>query len=66
MDVPIDMSSSMEVELTSICMDKESDCVIIYSNGSSQDSNNEAFSSNHNAMQSCEWICGASRNQRRN
>ncbi|TYI12194.1 hypothetical protein ES332_A09G260400v1 [Gossypium tomentosum] len=56
----------MEVEVTNICMDKESDCVIIYSNGSSQDSNNEAFSSYHNAMQSCEWSCGASRNQRRN
>ncbi|XP_052477398.1 uncharacterized protein LOC128032723 [Gossypium raimondii] len=33
---------------------------------SEKDSNNEAFFSYHNAMQSCEWSCGASRNQRRN
>ena len=52
MDVPIDMCSSMGVEVTDICMDKESDCVIVYSNGVSQDSNTETFPSHHNVMQS--------------
>ncbi|XP_022761116.1 protein WVD2-like 3 isoform X2 [Durio zibethinus] len=42
----------MGVEITEICMDKESDCVIVYSNGVSQDSNNETFPSHHDAMQS--------------
>ncbi|XWS08850.1 hypothetical protein CRYUN_Cryun40dG0035700 [Craigia yunnanensis] len=40
----------MGVEVTDICMDKESDCVIVYSNGVSQDSNNEPFPSHHDAM----------------
>ncbi|XVF38361.1 hypothetical protein REPUB_Repub20aG0094900 [Reevesia pubescens] len=42
----------MGVEVTDIRMDKESDCVIVYSNGVSQDANNETFPSHHNAMQS--------------
>ena len=52
MDVPIDMCSSMGVEVTDICMDKDSDCVIVFSNGVSQYSNNEPFPSHHDAMQS--------------
>ncbi|XWS13783.1 hypothetical protein CRYUN_Cryun36dG0067700 [Craigia yunnanensis] len=52
MDVPIDMSSSMGVEVTDICMNKESDCVIVFSNGVSQYSNNEPFPSHHDALQS--------------
>lgn len=42
----------MGVEVTDICMDKESDCVKVYSNGVSQDSNDESFPSHHDAMQS--------------
>ncbi|XP_022722275.1 protein WVD2-like 3 [Durio zibethinus] len=42
----------MGVEVTDICTDKELDCVIVYLNGVSQDSNNEPFHSHHNAMQS--------------
>ncbi|XVF28678.1 hypothetical protein REPUB_Repub15cG0051000 [Reevesia pubescens] len=42
----------MGVEVTDICMDKESDCLIVYSNGVSQDSNNETFPSHHGATQS--------------
>ncbi|XVE81762.1 hypothetical protein DITRI_Ditri15bG0091800 [Diplodiscus trichospermus] len=42
----------MGLEVTDICMDKESDCVIAYSNGVSQDSNNETFPSHHDVMQS--------------
>ncbi|XVE65897.1 hypothetical protein DITRI_Ditri08aG0036500 [Diplodiscus trichospermus] len=44
------MCSSMGVEVTDICMDKESDCIIVYSNGVSHDSNNETFPSHHNVM----------------
>ncbi|XWS53864.1 hypothetical protein CRYUN_Cryun10bG0037000 [Craigia yunnanensis] len=42
----------MGVEVTDICMDEESDCVIVYSNGVSQDSNTETFPRHHNVMQS--------------
>ncbi|XWS39226.1 hypothetical protein CRYUN_Cryun18bG0032200 [Craigia yunnanensis] len=42
----------MGVEVTDICMDKESDCIIVYSNGVSQNSNDETFLSHHNAIQS--------------
>ncbi|KAG4126381.1 hypothetical protein ERO13_D10G153300v2 [Gossypium hirsutum] len=43
------MCSSMGVEVTNICMDKQSDCAIVYSNGVSND---ETFHSHHNAMRS--------------
>lgn len=43
------MCSSMGVEVTDICMDKQSDRAIVYSNGVSND---ETFHSHHNAMQS--------------
>ncbi|XP_017623744.1 protein WVD2-like 3 isoform X5 [Gossypium arboreum] len=43
------MCSSMGVEVTDICMEKQSDCAIVYSNGVSND---ETFHSHHNAMQS--------------
>ncbi|OMO95567.1 hypothetical protein COLO4_15796 [Corchorus olitorius] len=39
----------MGVEVTDICMDKESDSVIVYSNGVSEDSNSETFPSHHDA-----------------
>ncbi|KAE8731903.1 Protein WVD2-like 1 [Hibiscus syriacus] len=42
----------MGVEVTDICMDKQSDSIIVQSNGFSLDSNDEAFHSHHDAMQS--------------
>ncbi|GMI69902.1 WAVE-DAMPENED 2-LIKE 3 [Hibiscus trionum] len=42
----------MGVEVPDICMDKQSDRVIVQSNGVSLDSNDETFHSHHDAMQS--------------
>uniref|UniRef100_A0A5B7B0U1 TPX2 C-terminal domain-containing protein n=1 Tax=Davidia involucrata TaxID=16924 RepID=A0A5B7B0U1_DAVIN len=50
--------SGMGMEVTDICMDKEPDCVIIYSNGISHDSSQETTPSNHNDMESYEHING--------
>ena len=44
---------STGVGVKDICMDKELDCIIVYSNGISQDSNNETFPNHHNAMHAC-------------
>ncbi|XVF62955.1 hypothetical protein PTKIN_Ptkin09bG0050500 [Pterospermum kingtungense] len=40
----------MGVEVTDICMDKESDSVKVYSNGVSEDPNNESLPGHHDAM----------------
>ncbi|WRX21752.1 TPX2 [Theobroma cacao] len=47
-----DHCCSMGVEVTDICMDKEPHCVIVYSNGISQDPNNITFPSHHDALES--------------
>lgn len=47
----------MGIELTDICMDKEPDCVILYSNGASNDSDHETFP-NLNDSKSYEHVNG--------
>ncbi|KAA8527714.1 hypothetical protein F0562_035417 [Nyssa sinensis] len=46
----------MGMEVTDICMDKEPDCAIIYSNFVSHDSSQETTPSNHNVTESCDHI----------
>jgi hypothetical protein len=48
--------SEMGIEVTDICMDKEPDCVIIYSNGDSHDSNHETAPIQHDGSESDEHI----------
>ncbi|KAJ9182225.1 hypothetical protein P3X46_006245 [Hevea brasiliensis] len=46
----------MGVEVTDICTDKEPDCVIVYSNGVSHDSNHETVPNRHDVLESYEPI----------
>lgn len=48
----------MGIEVTDICMDKEPDCVIVYSNGVSHDSNHENVANHHDVLESYEPING--------
>uniref|UniRef100_A0A2P2INQ2 TPX2 C-terminal domain-containing protein n=2 Tax=Rhizophora mucronata TaxID=61149 RepID=A0A2P2INQ2_RHIMU len=48
----------MGMEVTDICMDKEPDCVIVYSNGVSHNSNNEKIPNQHHILESNETING--------
>lgn len=48
----------MGIEVTDICMDKESDCVIIYSKGDSHDSDHEAIPNGNAISESFENISG--------
>lgn len=48
----------MGIEVTDICMDKESECVIVYSEGLSHDSNHERIPSDHAISESYEHING--------
>ncbi|KAJ9154204.1 hypothetical protein P3X46_027566 [Hevea brasiliensis] len=48
----------MGVEVTDICMDKEPDCVIVYSNGVSHDLNHETVPNHHDVLESYEPING--------
>ncbi|XP_028107561.1 protein WVD2-like 3 isoform X3 [Camellia sinensis] len=48
----------MGMEVTDICLDKEPDCVIIYSNGVSHDSNQETSTFHHDVSESYEHING--------
>lgn len=48
----------MGVEVTDICMDKEPDCVIVYSNGVSHDLDHETVPSHHDGLESYEPING--------
>ncbi|CAK7327197.1 unnamed protein product [Dovyalis caffra] len=48
----------MGIEVTDICMDKESDCVIIYSNGVSHDPTHETVPDDHGVLESYEPING--------
>ncbi|KAF2313943.1 hypothetical protein GH714_020760 [Hevea brasiliensis] len=50
--------SAMGVEVTDICMDKEPDCVIVYSNGVSHDLNHETVPNHHDVLESYEPING--------
>lgn len=53
----------MGIEVTDICMDKESDCVLVYSNGGSNNSYDETASNNHDVSDSYENINGGSKPQ---
>lgn len=46
----------MGIEVTDICMDKEPDCVIIYSNTVSHDPNGESAANQHDGSESYEHI----------
>ncbi|KAG2728038.1 hypothetical protein I3843_01G182400 [Carya illinoinensis] len=46
----------MGIEVPDICMDKEPDCVIVYSNGVSHDSNHETAPIHHDGSESYEHI----------
>lgn len=48
----------MGIEVTDICMDKESDCVIVYSKGDSHDSDHEAIPNGTTISDSYEHING--------
>ncbi|XP_012069780.1 protein WVD2-like 3 isoform X2 [Jatropha curcas] len=48
----------MGIEVTDICMDKERDCVIVYSNGVSHDSDHETHPNRHDILESYEPING--------
>ncbi|XP_052191562.1 protein WVD2-like 3 [Diospyros lotus] len=48
----------MGMEVTDVCLDKEPDCVIIYSNGISHDPNHETTPSNHDVAELYEHIDG--------
>ncbi|XP_048334183.2 protein WVD2-like 3 [Ziziphus jujuba] len=48
----------MGIEVTDICMDKESDCVIVYSKGDSHDSDLEAIPNGNSISESFENING--------
>jgi hypothetical protein len=48
--------SAMGIEVTDICMDKEPDCVIVYSNGVSHDLNHETAPNQHDGSESDEHI----------
>ncbi|KAF3456858.1 hypothetical protein FNV43_RR01512 [Rhamnella rubrinervis] len=48
----------MGIEVTDICMDKESDCVIVYSKGDSHDSDLEAIPNGNAISESYEHISG--------
>lgn len=50
--------SAMGIEVTDICMDKESDCVIVYSKGDSHDSDLEAIPNGNAVSESYEHISG--------
>ncbi|KAF5950738.1 hypothetical protein HYC85_012731 [Camellia sinensis] len=52
------LSVVMGMEVTDICLDKEPDCVIIYSNGVSHDSNQETSTFHHDVSESYEHING--------
>ncbi|XP_021801859.1 protein WVD2-like 3 isoform X1 [Prunus avium] len=52
------IASAMGIEVTDICMDKESECVIVYSEGLSHDSNHERIPSDHAISESYEHING--------
>ncbi|XP_043811441.1 protein WVD2-like 3 isoform X2 [Manihot esculenta] len=51
-------SCAMGVDVTDICMDKEPDCVIVYANGVSHDSNHENVPNHHDVLESYEPING--------
>ncbi|KAJ0092175.1 hypothetical protein Patl1_25223 [Pistacia atlantica] len=40
----------MGIEVTDVCMDKEADCVIVYSNGVSHDSDHETIPNHHDGV----------------
>ncbi|KAB5545079.1 hypothetical protein DKX38_013191 [Salix brachista] len=48
----------MGVEVTDICMDKEPDCVIVYSNGATHDQIHETVPHDHGVLESYEPING--------
>ncbi|KAG6766196.1 hypothetical protein POTOM_030267 [Populus tomentosa] len=48
----------MGIEVTDICMDKEPDCVIVYSNGVSHDQTHETVPHDHGVLESYEPING--------
>lgn len=48
------IASAMAIEVTDICMDKESDCAIIYSEDVSHDSNRERIPNDHAISESYE------------
>ncbi|XP_065863147.1 protein WVD2-like 3 [Euphorbia lathyris] len=50
----------MGIEVSDICMDKEPDCVIVYSNGVLDDPNLEADTSHHDVLEPYEPINGVS------
>ncbi|CAL5413478.1 unnamed protein product [Camellia sinensis] len=56
--IQIRVKSAMGMVVTDICMDKEPDCVIIYSNGVSHDLNHETTPCDHDVAKSYERING--------
>ncbi|KAG2722150.1 hypothetical protein I3760_02G116100 [Carya illinoinensis] len=48
--------SAMGIEVTDICLDKEPDCVIVYANGVSHDSDHEPDPNHHGGQESYEPI----------
>lgn len=57
-DACVSGCSAMGVDVTDICMDKEPDCVIVYANGVSHDSNHENVPNHHDVLESYEPING--------
>lgn len=48
----------MGIEVTDVCMDKEADCVIVYSNGVSHDSDHETIPNHHDVAGPFEHVDG--------
>lgn len=46
----------MGIEVTDVCMDKEADCVLVYSNGVSHDSDHETIPNHHDVAGSFEHV----------